>query len=73
MSNEELSKPAPEAASPQAEGMRKITTPEEHISGAQGSLKSLRQRIGEHPELEDAITRLEMALSILTVNSGGML
>jgi len=33
---------------------------------------SLRKRIGEHPELQEAITKLEMALSILTVKTGGM-
>jgi hypothetical protein len=45
----------------------------EHVSGAQDLLKSLKARVGEHPELEEAITKLEMALSILTVNTGGML
>lgn len=45
----------------------------EHVEGAHNLLKSLRARIGEHPELTEAITRLEMALSALTVNTGGML
>ncbi len=43
----------------------------EHVIGANELLKSLRHRIGDHPELADAITRLEMALSILSVNTGG--
>jgi hypothetical protein len=45
----------------------------EHVEGAQDLLKSLRARIGEHPELTEAITRLEMALNALTLNTGGML
>jgi len=45
----------------------------EHVEGAHDLLKTLRERIGEHPELQQAITRLEIALSILTVKTGGML
>lgn len=45
----------------------------EHVEGAHTLLKSLQERIGEHPELEEAITKLEMALSILTVKTAGML
>jgi len=33
----------------------------------------LRKRIGEHPELAAAITKIESALSTLTVKTGGML
>jgi hypothetical protein len=44
-----------------------------HITGAREVLKALQERIGRHPELEDAITKLEIALSILTVKTGGML
>jgi hypothetical protein len=44
----------------------------EHVSSAHELLTSLRKRIGEHPELQEAITKLEMALSILTVKTGGM-
>jgi len=44
-----------------------------HIAGAHKVLKALQEKIGQHPELGDAITRLEMALSILTVETGGML
>jgi len=43
-----------------------------HVSSAHELLTSLRRRIGEHPELQEAITKLEMALSILTVKTGGM-
>jgi hypothetical protein len=45
----------------------------EHVSGAHELLNSLRRRIGEHPELAQAITKLETALSMLTVKTGGML
>lgn len=44
----------------------------EHVSGAHELLNALRKRIGEHPELAEAITKLETALSMLTVKTGGM-
>jgi hypothetical protein len=44
-----------------------------HVASAHQVLKALQEKIGQHPELGDAITRLEMALSILTVETGGML
>jgi hypothetical protein len=45
----------------------------QHVSGAHELLNALRKRIGEHPELAEAITKLETALSMLTVKTGGML
>jgi hypothetical protein len=45
----------------------------EHVSGAHELLNALRKRIGEHPELAEAITKLETALSMLNVKTGGML
>lgn len=45
----------------------------EHISGAHELLHTLRRRIGEHPELAEAIAKLESALNILTMKTGGML
>ncbi|MGB6675206.1 MAG: hypothetical protein WBE44_00810 [Terriglobales bacterium] len=45
----------------------------EHVSSAHELLNALRKRIGEHPELGEAITKLETALSLLTVRTGGML
>jgi hypothetical protein len=48
----------------------------DHITGAHQHLTGLRDQggvLGEHPELRDAITKLEMALSILTIKTGGML
>lgn len=44
-----------------------------HVASAHQVLKALQEKIGQHSELGDAITRLEMALSILTVKTGGML
>lgn len=45
----------------------------ENIADANELLKSLRERLGEHPELEQAIVKLEMALSALTLQTGGLL
>jgi len=48
-------------------------TPAEHVAAAHRLLQALREKVGEHPELGEAITRLEMALNILAVQTGGML
>lgn len=45
----------------------------EHMTRAHELLQALRKRIGEHPELAEAIVKLETALSTLTVKTGGML
>jgi hypothetical protein len=45
----------------------------EHVAGAHDLLKALRDKIGEHPEIGQAINKLEMALAILEVQTGGML
>ena len=45
----------------------------EQIAEAHKLLKTLRQRLGEHPELDEAITKLEMVLSALTLQTGGLL
>ncbi|HZR55704.1 MAG TPA: hypothetical protein VFA74_02435 [Terriglobales bacterium] len=44
-----------------------------HVSGAHRLLNALKEKVGEHPELTEAITELEMALSKLTVQTAGML
>ena len=36
-------------------------------------LDSLRKRLDRHPELEEAILKIETALNMLTVSTGGML
>jgi len=51
----------------------KVTPALQHVSGAHELLNALRKRIGEHPELAEAIARLESALSLLTLETGGML
>jgi hypothetical protein len=43
-----------------------------HITGAHQILKSLQEKLGEHPEIGAAITKLEMALNILAVKTGGI-
>jgi hypothetical protein len=45
----------------------------EHVTKAQALLKALEAKIGEHPELGQAIHKLESALAILGVQTGGML
>jgi hypothetical protein len=45
----------------------------EHVTQAHSLLQELRNEVSQHPKLEDAILKLEMALSLLTAKSGGML
>ncbi len=45
----------------------------DHVAEAHRRLSILRQQLDVHPDLEAAIERLEMALSILTTKTGGML
>lgn len=45
----------------------------EHVAEAHDLLKALQGRIGAHPEVGQAINKLEMALAILGVQTGGML
>ena len=45
----------------------------EHVAEAHRILSGLRQQLARHPDLEKAIARLELALSVLTTKSGGML
>jgi hypothetical protein len=44
-----------------------------HIANARQILKALQEKIGKHPELGEAITKLEMALNILAIKTGGVL
>ena len=46
---------------------------EAHIASAQQILKGLQEKIGEHPEIGEAITKLEMALNVLAIKTGGLL
>jgi hypothetical protein len=45
----------------------------EHLAGARTLLQELRADINVHPALEDAIQKLELALSLLTTKTGGLL
>ena len=45
----------------------------EHVSGARELLINLQEKVGRHPELAAAIDKLESALNILTVQTGGLL
>jgi hypothetical protein len=44
-----------------------------HVASAHQILKDLQQRVGDHPELGEAITKLEMALNNLAIQTGGLL
>jgi hypothetical protein len=44
-----------------------------HVTEAQRLLRTLRERLDRHPELEQAIEQLEMALAKLAVRTGGLL
>jgi hypothetical protein len=58
------STPQPESGSRQAA---------EHVAGAHRLLKALQDKVGEHPEIGQAIHKLETALAILEVQTGEML
>ena len=45
----------------------------EQVAEAHRRLTALRLQLDKHPDLEAAIERLELALSILTTKTGGML
>ena len=48
----------------------------EHLSRARQVLKSLRGRLADaehHAQLDEAITKVELALSALTIKTGGFL
>lgn len=45
----------------------------EHVAAAKQLLKALQAKVGEHPEIREAVNKLEMALAILGVQTGGML
>jgi hypothetical protein len=45
----------------------------EHVSSARDLLTALQEKIGKHPEIGAAITKLEMALNVLEIKTGGLL
>ena len=44
---------------------------EAHIRSAHQILKALQEKIGVHPEIGAAITKLEMAVNVLAIKTGG--
>ncbi len=46
---------------------------EAHVRSAHQILKALQEKIGEHPEIGAAITKLEMSLNDLAIHTGGLL
>ncbi|HTR26858.1 MAG TPA: hypothetical protein VMI10_23000 [Terriglobales bacterium] len=48
-------------------------TAAEHVAAASQLLRALQEKIGEHPEIGEAVNRLEMALASLGVQTGGFL
>jgi hypothetical protein len=45
----------------------------QHVASATQLLKALQHKVGEHPEIQEAVNKLELALAILGVQTGGML
>jgi hypothetical protein len=45
----------------------------EQVAEAHRLLNGLREQLDRHPDLEEAIAKLELALSILTTKTAGML
>jgi hypothetical protein len=45
----------------------------QHVEDAQQLLKTLQEQLEKHPELDEAIVKLELALSALTLQTGGLL
>ena len=45
----------------------------EHVAEAHKLLKTLRGQLEQHPELDEAIVKLELALSVLTLQTGGLI
>lgn len=64
--------PKPSAV-PAPEKQGGVHPAEQHVQDAHTLLTSLRQKVEHHPELEEAIAKLEAALRVLTVKTGGML
>ena len=64
MTDEKKSSETSAATNPQAA---------EYVAEAHRRLTRMRKELNKHPDLEAAIERLEMALSILTTRTGGML
>jgi hypothetical protein len=44
-----------------------------NVAEARQLLQTLQEQLGKHPALEEAIEKLELALSALTLQTGGLL
>ena len=58
---------------PSPENAEQTPDAADYVAEAHRRLTSLRQQLDKHPDLEAAIERLELALSVLTTKTGGML
>lgn len=45
----------------------------EHVASAHSLLKAIEHEAAKHPEIAQAIVKLEMALNTLAIKTGGML
>jgi len=61
-----------EPQTPQSENQQQPDAAQ-HVAEAHRILRALQLPLEKHPDLEQAIDNLEMALSILTTKTGGML
>jgi hypothetical protein len=59
----------PDAPTPQPSQ----NTAAEQVADAHKLLRALQQELEHHPELDEAIIKLELALSALTLQTGGLL
>jgi hypothetical protein len=67
---ESQAKPAPQNNKPD------LSEPAEHVAGAHKLLTALNEKFGHlerHPELQEAIQKLELALNALNVSTAGLL
>jgi hypothetical protein len=58
-----------------AEDTPPLSDAKEHLSHAHELLRTLREKtkLDQHPELDEAILKVEMALSILSLKTGALL
>lgn len=61
--------PTPTNPKPSADSIQAA----EHVASARKILQELQQKVGNHPELGEAITKLELALNTLAIQTGGLL
>jgi hypothetical protein len=69
MYKERMTMPTPTENNPEQDSAQAA----EHVASARLILKELQEKVGHHPELGEAITKLEMALNILAIQTGGLL